>query len=131
VIVLDTNVISEMFKPTPDLHVTEWLDRQELETLHISAVTQAELKYGVYRLPEGARRKRLLSSIEEVLALLGAACSRLMPLPQISWRWPGRRLRGLEPKWLLQMLTSPRRRWPGDLQLLPETQSISSLWGLS
>lgn len=75
-IVLDTNVISEMFKPTPDLHVTEWLDRQELETLHISAVTQAELKYGVYRLPEGARRKRLLSSIEEVLALLGG---RVLP----------------------------------------------------
>ena len=47
-----------------------WLDRQEMETLYISAVTQAELKYGVYRIPEGARRERLLSGILEVLALL-------------------------------------------------------------
>jgi len=81
VIVLDTNVISEMFKPTPDSHVTEWLDRQELETLYISAVTQTELKYGVYRLPEGARRKRLLSSIAEVLALLEG---RVLPFDSIA-----------------------------------------------
>ena len=42
-IVLDTNVISEMFKPTPDARAMAWLDRQEMETLYISAVTQAEL----------------------------------------------------------------------------------------
>jgi predicted nucleic acid-binding protein len=81
VIVLDTNVISEMFKPTPDTHVMEWLDRQKLETLYISAVTQAELKYGVYRLPEGRRRKRLLSSILEVLALLEG---RVLPFDAIA-----------------------------------------------
>jgi hypothetical protein len=81
VIVLDTNVISEMFKPTPDTHVMEWLDRQKLETLYISAVTQAELKYGVYLLPEGIRRERLLSSILEVLALLEG---RVLPFDAIA-----------------------------------------------
>jgi predicted nucleic acid-binding protein len=69
-IVLDTNVLSEMFKPAPDARVMASLDRQEMETLYISAVTQAELKYGVYRLPEGARREQLFSGILEVLALL-------------------------------------------------------------
>lgn len=69
-ILLDTNVISEMFKPAPDLRVMEWLNRQNLETLYISAVTQAELKYGVYLLPAGKRRERLLSGIQEALALL-------------------------------------------------------------
>jgi predicted nucleic acid-binding protein len=80
-IVLDTNVISEMFKPAPDARVMAWLDRQGMETLYISAVTQAELKYGVYRLPEGARRIRLLSSILEVLALLEG---RVIPFDAIA-----------------------------------------------
>jgi predicted nucleic acid-binding protein len=48
----------------------EWLDRQVPETLYISAMTQAELKYGVYRLPDGIRREKLLSGILEVLALM-------------------------------------------------------------
>jgi len=69
-IVLDTNVLSEMLKPDPDKHVMEWLDRQEAETLYISAVTLAELKYGAYRLPRGKRRERLLSWIQDVQAML-------------------------------------------------------------
>jgi len=62
-IILDTNVISEIYKPVPEIHVVEWLDRQEPETLYISAVTQAELKYGVYRLSHGKRREALFSSL--------------------------------------------------------------------
>jgi hypothetical protein len=69
-ILLDTNVLSEMFKPAPDAHVMEWLDRQEPETLYISAVTQAELKYGVLLLPDGARKEQLLSGFLEVMSLL-------------------------------------------------------------
>jgi hypothetical protein len=69
-IVLDTNVLSEMLKPDPDKHVVEWLDRQEAETLYISAVTLAELKYGAYRLLGGKRRERLLSWIQGVQAML-------------------------------------------------------------
>ena len=68
-IILDTNVISEIYKPVPEIHVVEWLDRQEPETLYISAVTQAELKYGVYRLSHGKRREALFSSILKTLAL--------------------------------------------------------------
>jgi len=70
VILLDTNVLSEMFKPAPNARVMAWLDRQNHQTLYISAVTQAELLYGVYRLPDGARKKRLLLAIQESLALL-------------------------------------------------------------
>jgi predicted nucleic acid-binding protein len=81
VIILDTNVISEMFKPAPDTHVIEWLDRQEPETLYMSTVTQAELKYGVCRLPEGSRRERLLTGIQEVLDLMAG---RVLPFDAIS-----------------------------------------------
>lgn len=80
-ILLDTNVLSEMFKPAPDLRVMTWLDNQNHETLFISAVTKAELKYGVYRLPEGARKERLLTGIQEVLALLKG---RILPFDDES-----------------------------------------------
>ena len=41
-----------------------------METLYLSAISRAELLYGVYRLPEGARKARLSAGIHEVLALL-------------------------------------------------------------
>jgi hypothetical protein len=69
-IILDTNVISEMFKTAPDAHVMEWLNRQDMETLFINTITQAELKFGVCRLPSGKRKERLLSCILEILGLL-------------------------------------------------------------
>lgn len=55
-IVLDTNVISEMWKITPDAQVLAWLDAQMVETLFLSVVTVAELRFGVAAMPEGRRR---------------------------------------------------------------------------
>lgn len=43
-ILLDTNVISEPWKPVPDEAVIAWLDAQAVETLFISAITIAELR---------------------------------------------------------------------------------------
>ncbi|SEL73524.1 type II toxin-antitoxin system VapC family toxin [Halomonas daqiaonensis] len=56
-IVLDTNVLSELMRPVPDVRVIDWLDRQDAMSVTISAITVAEILYGVERLPEG-RRKR-------------------------------------------------------------------------
>ncbi|KSV85401.1 Toxin FitB [compost metagenome] len=56
-IVLDTNVVSEAMKPTPDLAVRTWLNDQVAETLYLSSMTLAELLFGIAALPDG-RRKR-------------------------------------------------------------------------
>lgn len=58
-IILDTNVISEPFKPTPNPAVMAWLDAQEPETLFITAISLAEMLAGVCKLPEGRRRAEL------------------------------------------------------------------------
>lgn len=55
-ILIDTNVISELWKPGPDSNVLAWIDAQTIETLHLSAITVAELRYGLAMMPEGKRR---------------------------------------------------------------------------
>jgi len=55
--VLDTNVLSELMRPRPDARVIDWLDRQDANSVTISAITIAEILYGIERLPDG-RRKR-------------------------------------------------------------------------
>jgi hypothetical protein len=65
VIVLDTNVISEVARPTPSEQVLAWVDAQD--DVAITATTAAELFYGVARLPEGARKARLAEGIREMI----------------------------------------------------------------
>jgi predicted nucleic acid-binding protein len=69
VIVLDTNVLSEPLKAVPEPKVMEWLDNQEVETLFITAVSRAELRIGVLRLPDGRRKSALAAQVERVLDL--------------------------------------------------------------
>jgi predicted nucleic acid-binding protein len=52
-ILLDTNVISEPWKPVPDEAVVAWLDAQVIETLFLSAITIAELRFGIAAMPVG------------------------------------------------------------------------------
>ena len=63
-ILVDTNVISEPLRASPERRVVEWLDRQPLETLYLSVVTIAELRFGVARLPAGKRRNDLRDRFE-------------------------------------------------------------------
>ena len=65
-IVLDTNVLSEAFKPSPSEAVLGWLGAQEPPSVFITTITQAELLYGVEMLPAGKRRMRLSAAIEKV-----------------------------------------------------------------
>jgi predicted nucleic acid-binding protein len=58
-ILLDTNLISEPWKPGPDPHVVAWMDAQAVETLYLSAVTVAELGFGIAAMPAGKRRQVL------------------------------------------------------------------------
>jgi hypothetical protein len=58
-IVLDTNVLSELLRPSPEARVMAWLDEQPRASVFTSAVTQGEILYGIRLLPEGQRRKKL------------------------------------------------------------------------
>jgi predicted nucleic acid-binding protein len=69
VIVLDTNVISEPLKPRPSLKLVEWLDNQVAETLYITAITRAELRFGVLNLPDSKRKNALAAHIDHVFSL--------------------------------------------------------------
>lgn len=64
-IVLDTNVVSEPLRSAPDPAVVAWLDSQVIETLYLTTITLAELRFGVACLPPGRRRDRLQHRIED------------------------------------------------------------------
>jgi predicted nucleic acid-binding protein len=69
-ILLDTNVVSEPWKPTPDERVLAWIDAQAIETLYLSAITVAELRFGIAAMPAGRKRTTLHDRLErEVLPL--------------------------------------------------------------
>lgn len=62
-IILDTNVISEVFRPQPDTRVVAWLESL-IGDVAITAVTLAELLAGVRRLPDGGRKRSLAARID-------------------------------------------------------------------
>lgn len=58
-ILLDTNIISEMMKPIPEDNVLQWIDQQVVSELYITSTTIAEIAYGLYILAKGKRRRAL------------------------------------------------------------------------
>ena len=64
-IVLDTNVISEPLRQSPNHRVIEWIDAQVVETLYLTAITVAELRFGIALLPGGKRRDGLLQAMDD------------------------------------------------------------------
>ena len=66
-IVLDTNVVSELMLPSPVARVVDWVTLQPAQDLYLSTVSEAELRYGAEVLPAGQRRERLLAEIEGML----------------------------------------------------------------
>ena len=66
-IILDTNVISELQKPVPNSAVLNWLDAQEPTNLYLTAITAAELMYGVCLMPDGQRARRIKMAVEHIL----------------------------------------------------------------
>ncbi len=67
-IVLDTNVLSELMRPRPEPAVEAWLAARSASSLYVTTVTQAELFYGVAILPQGRRRARLHEAVEAMFA---------------------------------------------------------------
>ena len=66
-IVLDTNVVSELLRPAPAVQVEQWLAEQDGATIYFTAVGEAELLQGVSILPAGRRRTALAKAVEIIL----------------------------------------------------------------
>ena len=66
-IVLDTNVVSELVRITPESVVLDWVARQAPQDVFLSAVTEAELRYGVAIMPMGRRRDSLALTLARIL----------------------------------------------------------------
>ena len=67
-ILLDTNVISELIRGEPDPPVVSFLRRQPPQTLFTAAICEAELRYGLARMPTGRRRNDLVGRVTVFLA---------------------------------------------------------------
>ncbi|SHN70039.1 hypothetical protein SAMN05660350_01732 [Geodermatophilus obscurus] len=75
-IVLDTNVVSELMRPFPDTAVTTWMGAHARESLVTTAITVAEIRFGLARLRDGRRATELRQLADEVL---GAFPGQVLP----------------------------------------------------
>lgn len=66
-IVLDTNVVSELMRPAPDASALQWVDAQATDTLWLCSVVTGELLYGVARLPDGRRKQQLAKALQAII----------------------------------------------------------------
>ena len=66
-ILLDTNVLSELMLPQPSASVARWLDNQAVASLWITTVTEMEVRYGIESLELGRRRENLEQKFEKFL----------------------------------------------------------------
>ena len=73
-ILLDTNVISELMKSRPEPKVLHWLDQKFDTDLNISVVSKAEIELGIAQLPEGKRKQSLAAAAFAVLDAFEGRC---------------------------------------------------------
>ena len=66
-VLLDTNVVSELLRPSADPGVVAWVNASPATDLYFSAVGEAELRYGIAVMATGRRRTALASAIESIL----------------------------------------------------------------
>jgi predicted nucleic acid-binding protein len=85
VILLDTNVIAELMRPQPEPRVMAWADGLDPEAVVITAMNEAEILYGLARLPDGRRKHDLQQSWE---ALMGEVFTgRVLPFTSEAAHW--------------------------------------------
>ena len=56
---LDTNAVSEWVKPRPNPGLVAWMDSADEDRIFLSVISLAELRYGIERMAQGRRRRRL------------------------------------------------------------------------
>ena len=68
-IILDTNVVSELMEVEPAAEVEAWLDRTEESALWLTAILVFEIKGGLDRMDDGRRKRRLLAALDALLQI--------------------------------------------------------------
>jgi predicted nucleic acid-binding protein len=91
-IILDTNVLSELMRPTPAARVSEWVAKQPSAELFTTSITEAEILLGIELLTQGKRRQGLLRAVEGMFnedlggRVLGFESEAAHPFAQIAAR---------------------------------------------
>jgi predicted nucleic acid-binding protein len=84
---IDTNVLSELRRPKPDSGVVSFVSEQPLDTLYVSVVTFAEIRYGIELLPHADKRMELNDWLEHKLRPMFAG--RVLAIDEevmLKWR---------------------------------------------
>ncbi len=68
-IVVDTNVASELMRPSPSAEVRSWVRGHDARELCTTAVTVAEIRYGIERLPSGSRKETVRAAAVEIFGM--------------------------------------------------------------
>ncbi len=66
-IILDTNVISELLRPAPEPKVEHWLSAQDGLNVYLTSISEAELRYGLAIMENGKRRAALIDAVDRIL----------------------------------------------------------------
>ncbi len=76
-VVIDTDVVSELMRAEPSAEVLDWMDDRQPRELYVTAITEAEVRTGIALLPEGRRRRGLAEACERAFGSLFAG--RVLP----------------------------------------------------
>jgi toxin FitB len=68
-IIVDTNVASELMRPSPAVAVRDWVREQDARALCTTAITVAEIRYGIERLPDGRRKEGVRAAAAEIFGM--------------------------------------------------------------
>lgn len=83
---LDTNVLSELRKPRPQLSVVDFITAQKIESLYVSSVNLAEIRFGIEMVLDAAKRSELKDWLEQKLRPMFA--ERVLPISEdVMFRW--------------------------------------------
>ena len=82
--ILDTNVASELMRPEPTTAVAAWIAERDAQDMYLTAVSEAELRYGVAILPTGKRRNALEAAMTRWLEL--GFGERILPFDSVAAR---------------------------------------------
>ena len=89
-IILDTNVLSELMKPRPARVVVEWIASQPPPDLYTTSITQAEILHGVLLLPRGRRQRSFEAAVTAMFSedfqgrILGFGSEASRPYAEIA-----------------------------------------------
>ena len=81
-VVLDTNLLSELMRPRPEPVVASWVAERATSSLHLTAVSEAELRFGLAIMPPGRRRDGLVDGLERMLRT--GFAGRVLPFDSVA-----------------------------------------------